>query len=73
MGEIMTDDEIEKQEQEIKVGINKQITYFMQKDGISREEATKVVRRVRLLAYLSTLDEKDRPEALRAIDEVGGL
>lgn len=28
----MTDDEIEKQEQEIKIGINKQINYFMKRE-----------------------------------------
>lgn len=64
-GENMTDDR--------KVNLEKQIKYYMEKDGISREEAIKVVRRVYLLAYVSTLDEKDRPEALKAIDEVGGL
>ncbi len=53
--------------------IEKQIKYYMEKDGISRKEAIKVVRRMHLLAYVSTLDEKDRPDALHAIDEVGGL
>jgi len=53
--------------------LEKHIKYYMEKDGISRVEAIKVVRRVYLLAYVSTLDEKDRPDALHAIDEVGGL
>ncbi len=53
--------------------IEKQIKYYMEKDGIPREETIKVVRRVHLLTYVSTFDEKDRPEALKAIDEVGGL
>ena len=40
---------------------------------ISREEAIIKVRRMLMLGFVSTLNEKDRPEALQAIDEVGGL
>jgi hypothetical protein len=60
-------------EDDIKAGIEEQIKYFMEHDDISREEAIRVVRRVRLLAYVATLDVKDRAEALQAIEEVGGL
>ncbi len=54
-------------------GLEEMIEYCMKKDGISREEAIKTVRRLLLLGYVSTLNEKDRPESLKSIDEVGGL
>jgi len=60
-------------EDDRKASLEELIKYCMEKDGISRQEAVKEVRRVFLLSYVSTLDEKDRPEALQAIDEVGGL
>jgi len=60
-------------EDDIKASLEELIKYCMEKDGISRQEAIKEVRRMLLLGYVSTLNEKDRPEALQAIDEVGGL
>jgi len=56
-----------------KASLETMIKYYMEKDGISRQEALKEVRKILLLGYVSTLNEKDRHEALKAIDEVGGL
>ena len=60
-------------EDDRKASLETMIKYYMEKDGISRQEAIKEVRRMLMLGYVSTLIEKDRPEALKAIDEVGGL
>lgn len=60
-------------EKNIQSVLEEMIEYCMKRDSVSREEAIKTVRRMFMLGYVSTLIEKDRPEALKYIDEVGGL
>jgi hypothetical protein len=56
-----------------RASLEKMVDYFMKKDGLSRKEAIRAARRTYLLTYLSSVDVKDRPEVLKAIEEVGGL
>ena len=43
---------------------------YMKEEGLSRPDAIKKARKTAFLVYLSTVDEKDRTEAMEAIEKV---